>query len=105
MSVNIRAIAARDIRSLTATIGKTRPRIAHKFATALTRLIRRLERLPLSGSELCPSVDGSVMLRFATVTGFRHVVVLHLPLPDGVDVLRVVDGRQDLDRIAAGILP
>jgi hypothetical protein len=33
------------------------------------------------------------------------VVLIHLPLQDGVDVLRVVDGRRDMEAIVAGIIP
>jgi plasmid stabilization system protein ParE len=105
MSLIIRAEAAQDIRDLVATIRASHPQTAAKFSVALTRTIDGLERLPLVGPELGPSADGSVVFRFTTVRGFRHIVVIYLPLPDGVDVVRVVSGRRDLAGIVAAITP
>lgn len=105
MSVIIRADAAQDIRNIVAAIQATHPRAAGKFSIALTRAIEGLERFPLAAPELGPSADGSVVFRFSTVRGFRRFVVIYLPLSDGVDVVRVVDGRRDLTGIVAGVSP
>jgi plasmid stabilization system protein ParE len=105
MSIIIRTDAAQDIRAIVAALQATRPRTAGKFSIAVTRAIEGLERFPLASPELGPSADGSVVLRFATIRGFRRYVVIYLPLPDGVDVLRVVDGRRDLTGVVASINP
>ena len=104
MSISFRTGAARDIRSIDAALRGYHPRSAAKFAAALGRVLRRLKRLPLSGAELGPSTDGTVIFRSAIVQGYTFVVI-HLPRPDGVEVIRVVDGRRDLDAILAGLSP
>ncbi|HET6575394.1 MAG TPA: type II toxin-antitoxin system RelE/ParE family toxin [Fimbriiglobus sp.] len=105
MSIIIRADAAQDIRAIVAAFQITHPKSAGKFSVALTRTIEGVERFPLAAPELGPSADGSVVFRFTTIRGFRRFVVIYLPLSDGVDVLRVVDGRRDLSGIIASINP
>jgi plasmid stabilization system protein ParE len=102
MTLIVRSTAARDIGAMTAGM---RARTKARFAAALIRQLALLERFPLLGSELGPSADGSVMFRVMTVGGFQNVVVIFVPLPDGIDVVRVVDGRRDLAAIIAGITP
>jgi toxin ParE1/3/4 len=38
-------------------------------------------------------------LRTWPITGFRKYLVCYLPLPDGVEVLRVIHGARDVNRV------
>lgn len=100
MSIVIRESAAEDIELLTHLFQTRSATTALKFIRKLDRAIRLLERLPLSGSELGLFSDG-VPLRFQVVPSFRNYLILHSPLPDGVEIHRVIDGRQDLASLLA----
>ena len=41
-------------------------------------------------------------LRQFPVTGFEKILLFYLPLRDGIDLLRVVHGRRDLETVLGG---
>lgn len=94
MTLIVRQEAAEDARLITAQLQATRPRIANQFAARLTRTFRLLEQFP-------PSLGADPDLRFMTMRKFHRVVIVFLPLPDGVDVLRVLEGNRDLAALLA----
>lgn len=95
MSVVIHVRAAQDIVELTDRIRTDRPNTAVKFTKRLQRAIALLERSPSAGAELGMAIGG-VRIRFMAITGFRNYLILHAPMPDGIVVIRVVDGRRNL---------
>ena len=101
MTLIVRQEAAEDARLMTAQLRATRPRIANQFAAQLTRTFRLLELFPHLGSEFPPSLAADPNLRFMTMQKFHRVVIVFLPLPDGVDVFRVLEGNRDLAALLA----
>lgn len=70
--------------------------LALRFLAAADETFALLARQPNMGwrsrirrAELAP-------LRVFRVTGFEHVLIFYRPLPDGVDILRVVHGSRNL---------
>lgn len=96
MTLRARPRAETDVLDIAERIGEDRPRTAAEFADHVLGTFELLERLPLLGS--IPPVPelAAAGLRLFTVSRFRKYVILYRPLPDGVEVLRVIDGRRDL---------
>lgn len=39
------------------------------------------------------------MRRFPLAGGFEKILLFYFPLPDGIDLVRVIHGRQDIGRL------
>jgi toxin ParE1/3/4 len=55
--------------------------------------------MPLLGGEWLTGRAAYTGLRFWTLREFPMYVVIYRPLPDGVEILRVVHGARDLGRL------
>ncbi len=96
MTLIVRQQADDDMAELTARIAATSPRTAIRFVDRLHRTFRLLEAFPHLGSALPPALAPDPALRFMTMRRYRRVVIVYLPRPDGVEIVRVVDGNRDL---------
>jgi toxin ParE1/3/4 len=99
MTIRFRPRATADVYDLMDAIGEYHPRSAEAFATRVQEACRLLERFPLLGS-IAPAAElAEIGLRVYRLKRFRNHLVLYLPLSDGIEVVRVIDGRRDLGRL------
>jgi toxin ParE1/3/4 len=94
MILRIRPMAEVDLEEIALRIGSDRPESAKRFLFRAARTFELLARLPQLGASRM--IDAYPDARIFSIRRFRNYVVLYLPLPDGVEILRIVDGRRDL---------
>lgn len=76
--------------------------IADRFLTAVERTLTLLAAQPEMGGTFCvrkPELQG--MRRFPVSDGFEKMLLFYFPLKDGVDLIRVIHGSRDLERLLA----
>ena len=83
-----------DLEEIALRIGADHPESAKRFLLRAAKTFERLARLPYLGAGR--TIAAYPEARVFSIRRFRNYVVLYLPLPDGVEILRVVDGRRDL---------
>lgn len=73
---------------------------ADRFFAAVERTLRLLARQPESGALFfVRSADLHGMRRFPVGDGFEKILLFYFPLNDGIDLVRVVRGSRDLERL------
>src|SRR5438034_7796056 len=91
--------AERDLRELVRHISRNSPRAADRFIKAVEKTLVRLARMP----EIAPRWEGPVAssaeLRVWPVHGFKKYLIFYEPIPEGIDVVRVLHGSRDLDTL------
>ena len=75
------------------------PELGHRFLVAAHDTFALLAAHPKMGWQPRLRHHGLEALRVFRVKGFEKVIVLYLPLPDGVEILRVVHGSRDLEAL------
>lgn len=101
MSIAVRPQAQQELVDLLAGIRAANPRAADDVQDQIQRTLELLEANPLSGVRFRtrnPNLSG---LRTTTVRRYPQFVILYLPTADGIEVLHVVRGRRNLNRIVA----
>lgn len=76
--------------------------VADRFLKATDDTLNLLARQPRSGNPFRvrkPSLQG--MRRCPVSGGFEKILLFYFPLEDGVDLIRVVHGSRDLERLVA----
>lgn len=96
MTIRYRPQVVHDLYGIVDTIAEHRPRSAEQFTLQFEDTCRLLERFPLLGAVAPVDELAALGLRMYSVRRFVVYVLLYLPLSDGIEVVRVVDGRQDL---------
>ena len=74
--------------------------IAERFLAAAESTTVILAGQPESGNPVLvarPELQG--MRRFPVTDGFEKILLFYLPLPGGIDLVRVVHGSRDLERL------
>ena len=94
MILQIRPTAEVDLEEIAFRIGRDHPLSAKRFLTRAAETFELLARIPKLGASL--AVSAYPEARLFSIRRFRNYIVLYLPIPDGVEVLRVVDARRDL---------
>ena len=94
--------AQRDLDRIAAYLQEqASPRVAVRFLDASNRDFARLARMPGLGS-ICesdhPTLSG---LRLWPIRRFKNHLILYRPLPNGIEVLRVFHGAQDIESLFA----
>jgi toxin ParE1/3/4 len=97
----LRRAAVADAEVILDHLAGTSPGAALRFAAALEEAIRRLEWHPRIGHPVGSRIPVLRGLRTWPVPGFPSVLLLHVPAPGGVVVLRVVHGARDLEALRA----
>ena len=96
MTLIVRQQADDDMTAMTTRIAATSPRTAQRFVDRLNRTFGLLETFPLLGSVPPTWLGLDPAIRFMTMRRYYRVVIVYLPLPDGVEIVRVVEGNRDL---------
>ena len=93
--------AKRDIVDIASFIALDSAPAAERFVEAVEVTLQALARMPRMGAARTfrrPSLAG---LRMWSIKGFERYLVFYRPLPDGIDVIRVVHGARDIQRLFA----
>jgi toxin ParE1/3/4 len=93
--------ALRDLEHRSDYIHQHNPRAALRFLNAAEVTIRRLAMSPGIGARYDPDHPALAELRFFPITRFKNDLVFYRPLADGIEVLRVLHGAQDIHHILA----
>lgn len=78
---------------------KAVPEVGHRFLIAAHETFLLLASQPEMGWHPRLKHADLSLLRTFRVSGFERMIVLYRPVPDGVEILRVVHGSQDLIRL------
>ena len=102
MTFEIRPRATADLLDIFDRLAETSPRAAHHFLQRAEETFDQIRRLPRC-SQLAPHQDmPPTERRLLPVKRFRDFVVMYRVGADGVEVLRVLDGRRDLPELFPG---
>ena len=74
--------------------------VADRFLAATEATLNLLASQPESGASFFvrkPELQG--MRRFPVSSGFEAILLFYFPLRDGIDLVRVVHGSRDLERL------
>lgn len=74
--------------------------VADRFLRATEGTLDLLSKQPTSGAEFVagnPQLNG--LRRFPVSDGFERILLFYFPLQDGVDLVRVIHGSRDLERL------
>ena len=93
--------ALRDLEQRSEYIRQRNPRAALRFLDAAEATIRQLATLPGLGARYDASHPILAEIRFFPISRFKKDIVFYRPLADGVEVLRILHGAQDIHRILA----
>jgi plasmid stabilization system protein ParE len=102
VSARIRPQAQQDILDLAERLGEVYPSVGAAFLGRVEETIDFLARFPGVGMEAPVPNIVDPAIRFFTVRRFQSYLIAFLPRTDGVDVVRVIDGRRDLGEIDFG---
>jgi toxin ParE1/3/4 len=75
------------------------PEIGHRFLVAAHETFTLLASHPAMGWHPRLKHPDLASLRAFRILGFEKVLVLYRPIPDGVEVLRVIHGSKDIIKL------
>ena len=76
-------------------------RVADRFLIEAEATFERLASMPGMGTLYEPDEPSYVGLRYFPVSRFRKYLVFYRPMPDGIEVLRVLHGARDIASVLA----
>ena len=77
-------------------------RVAVEFLTAVENAVIRLQGHPVIGRTRHFRSEKLHGLRSWPVPGFQRILIFYLPIPGGIDVVRVIHASRDLPVVLAG---
>jgi toxin ParE1/3/4 len=92
--------AERDLDQIAAYLGEESPQLAIRFLRAAAKAFQQLVRMPEMGS--CWEAGNWPGLRVWPIPRFAKYLIFYQPLENGIDVIRVLHGAQDVDRLLEG---
>lgn len=87
-----------DIISHALVIARRQPEAARRFVAATEDAIRKLAAMPGMGAIRESSDPDLIGLRQWPIKRFRNYLIIYRPLRDGIVVVRVMHGAQDIGR-------
>jgi toxin ParE1/3/4 len=91
-----------DLKTIAVHLGKDRPNTAIRFLAAAEKAFSLLADFPLLGSAY-PSPPVVLQgLRHFTIRRFRSIVFYYRPIEDGVEIVRVLHGARQRERLLGG---
>ena len=81
------------------------PDVGHRFLLAAHETFALLATRPQMGWHFHSKLAELQDLRVFRVSGFERMLVLYLPRSSGVEILRVIHGSRDLQRVLRRELP
>jgi len=95
----VRDKARDDVYAIAAYIARDRLDAALRFVDDAEVAFDFLALWPSAGPRVEPSPVHIPDLRFWPIKRFRNYLVMYRPIPDGVEILRVIHGAQDMTRM------
>jgi toxin ParE1/3/4 len=80
-------------------IGERNFDVAERFLQAAEDACEKLADMPMMGTLRGFAHPQIADLRFWPIRGFENYLIFYRPTPSGIDVLRVIHGAQDIDRL------
>lgn len=93
--------ALRDLEHRSEYIRQQNPRAALRFLDAAEATFRQLAAFPGMGARYDPDHPILAEIRYVPISRFKKDLVFYRPLTDGMEVLRVLHGSQDIPHILA----
>ncbi len=88
--------AAWDVSKIVEFLHRHSPMAARRFFASVWETYEWLARIPEGGSEVVELLNTTYRgLRCCKVKRFKKYVIFYLPIPDGIIIYHVVDGRRD----------
>lgn len=94
--------ARRDITQLGLYLKQHSPAAARRFLDAVEQACRKLAAMPEMGSLWGAPEPELAGLRCWPIHRFENYLIFYRPLPDGIEVVRVLHGSQDVERLLGG---
>jgi toxin ParE1/3/4 len=94
-----RPVARRDLLRHFSYIADFNPKAAERFMEAAGSAINLLAEMPTLGSLLELQDEGLEDIRYWSIRKFEKYVIIYRPIENGIEVLRVFQGGQDIDAI------
>jgi toxin ParE1/3/4 len=88
-----------DVDEQARWIADDNPDAARRFRKAVEQTLEVLAAMPGMGVGRRYRDPALAGLRMHPVTGFPERLLFYLPLPDGVELVRVLHGRRDIARL------
>jgi toxin ParE1/3/4 len=99
LTIHRRPAARLDLLQHFVYIGENNLDAARRFLTAAQDACKTLARMPGMGASRDFGNPEWADLRAWPISGFENFLIFYLPTPTGIDVVRVIHGAQDLQRI------
>jgi toxin ParE1/3/4 len=93
--------ARRDLVAAVAYLAGRSEGAARRFRIEAEATFKRLAGMPGMGTPYEPDDPTYADLRYFPVSKFRTYLVFYRPLPDGIEVVRVLHGARDIGGILA----
>ena len=88
-----------DIERIASYIARDHLRAAIGFILATKDAFVRLAEFPGIGPEWEPVIKKYPGLRFWPIKRYSNYLILYRPVQDGVEILRVIHGARDINRV------
>lgn len=99
MSLVVRPQARRDIRDIADHIAAENMEASDRFLDDVYSAFQLLARMPNMGSARRFRREGLKGLRLWRVPHFGKYLVVYRPRPDGVEIIRVLHGARNIERL------
>jgi toxin ParE1/3/4 len=100
--LDLHRVAQRDLDECAEYIRRDHPRSALRFLRAARTTMERLLAMPGMGSLYESDEPELAGVRFFPVSRFRNYLVFYRPTTTGIEVLRVLHGARDIERLLRG---
>ena len=91
--------ARRDAVEQAVVIARDNPAAADRFLEAIDETLELLAGMPGMGAARRYRSPGLQGLRMHPVRGFPQHLLFYLPLPDGIELVRVLHGKRNIERL------
>ena len=93
--------ADRDLEEIAESLARKSPRAALRFLDAAEAAFASLAAMPEMGSQYETTNPRLVGLRVWVISGFPNHLLFYRPAAQGIEVVRVLHGRRDLDNLSS----
>ena len=99
----VRDDADADIDEIASFIARDNAEAGRRFYDAVLDDFRRLVAMPRIGAKRYVRRPQLQNLRSWPIGGYRNYLIFYLALDDGIDVLRIIHGARDVERITEAL--
>ena len=96
------AKARRDLLEHFVYLGRDSVAAARRFLKAADKAMESLARMPEMGGLWDSRNPALAGLRIWSIRKFKNYLIFYRPVPEGIEVLRVLHGARDIDTLLKG---